>query len=60
MKLQYLAKRLADVCDLYPDAEVFVAVDDVGDRMDLEQVVVMECDGTVDVLLCEQAMMDER
>lgn len=60
MKLSYLAKRLVDVCNLYPDAEVFVAVDDIGDRVDIEQVVVMECDGMVDVLLCEQALMDER
>ncbi len=60
MKLSYLAKRLVDVCNLYPDAEVSIVVDDATDRVDVEQVVVMECDGTVDVLLCEQAMMDER
>lgn len=60
MKIQYLAKRLADVCDRYPDAEAFIAVDDVGDRIDLEQVVVIECDGTVDVLLCETTLMEER
>jgi hypothetical protein len=60
MKLSYLTKRLVDVCNLYPDAEVSITVDDATDRVDIEQVVVMECDGTVDVLLCETALMDER
>lgn len=60
MELRALVKRLADACDLYPEAEAFIAVDDVGDRTDIEQVVVMACDGTVDVLLCETALMDER
>ena len=62
MKAIDLIEVLTRTYNAHPDAdvEVFVVVDDVGDRIDVEQAVVMECNGTVDVLLCEQAIMDER
>lgn len=60
MKLDYLIKRLINVQNVYPDAEVSIVIDDATDRIPIEQVVVMECDGVADVLLCELALMDER
>lgn len=60
MKLQYLAKKLVDVCNAHPDAEVYIVADDATDRITVEQVVVMECDTATHVLLCETTIMDER
>ena len=60
MKAIDLLEVLVSAYGMSSDAEVRIRWDEFGDTAGIEQALIMKNGGTVEVWLCDQAIVDER